>query len=141
MAILLTATTPFPDVLHALGHLRVPSVLVAIVAFMYRYLFVLTDEAQRLMRARAARSARPPGGGGGGTLRWRAQVTGSMAGQFFVRSYDRSERVYQAMLARGYSGRPLTSRPHALRRSDWAIGATVALCLLLIQIAGRWPAR
>lgn len=141
MAILLAATTPFPDLLHALGHLRVPSVLVAIVAFMYRYLFVLTDEVQRLLRARAARSARPAGGGGGGSLRWRAHVTGSMAGQLFVRGYDRSERVYQAMLARGYDGQPRTSRAHALRRPDWLLGAAAGLALLLIQVVGRWPAR
>jgi cobalt/nickel transport system permease protein len=65
MAILLTATTQFPDLTHALHHLRVPKLLVAIISFMYRYLFVLTDEAMRLMRAREARSARSTAGGAG----------------------------------------------------------------------------
>jgi cobalt/nickel transport system permease protein len=60
-AILLTATTRFPDLLHALRHLKVPAILVAILAFMYRYLFVLVDEAGRLLRARSARSAQLPG--------------------------------------------------------------------------------
>ena len=46
MAILLTATTRFPDLLHALHHLHVPQLMVAIISFMYRYLFVLTDEAK-----------------------------------------------------------------------------------------------
>lgn len=126
VAVLLTATTRFPDVLHALRHLRVPAVLVAIIAFMYRYLFVLVEEVERLLRARAARSARLSGAAGGGSLRWRAAVAGHMAGQLLVRSFDRSDRVYQAMLARGYRGELLTLAPHAMRRSDWA---ALALCL------------
>ncbi len=130
-AVLLTATTRFPDVLHALRHLRVPAVLVAIIAFMYRYLFVLADEAQRLLRARAARSARLPGTTGGGSLGWRAAVVGHMAGQLFVRSLDRSERVYQAMQARGYRGELLTLAPHAMQRRDW-----LALALGAAAIAG-----
>ncbi|MCC7206829.1 MAG: cobalt ECF transporter T component CbiQ, partial [Anaerolineae bacterium] len=55
-ALLLSITTAFPDLIWALGSLRVPGTLVAIVSFMYRYLFTLRDEAERLMRARAARS-------------------------------------------------------------------------------------
>ena len=95
MAILLTATTPFPDLLHALRHLRVPPVLVAIIAFMYRYLFVLADEAERLLRARAARSAGLPGGGGRRVDRLAGARRRHMAGQLFLRSYERSDRVYQ----------------------------------------------
>jgi cobalt/nickel transport system permease protein len=129
MAILLTATTPFPDILHALRHLRVPGILVSIIAFMYRYLFVLVDEVARLLRARTARSARLPGQKSGGTVSWRAAVAGHMAGQLFVRSLERSDRVYQAMVARGYRGTLLTMHPHRMRPLDWAIllGFTVLL--------------
>ncbi len=56
MAIVLTATTQFPDLIHAFRHLHIPGIIVSIIAFMYRYLFVLTDEAMRLMRARQARN-------------------------------------------------------------------------------------
>ena len=137
MAILLTATTRFPDLIHALHHLHVPQLLVAIISFMYRYLFVLTDEAMRLMRAREARSARPLEGRGGGSIAWRARVTGNMVGQLFLRSYERSDRVYNAMLARGYQGQFLTMNPHVMRPTDWAIGAAVVTMLLLLQIFGR----
>jgi cobalt/nickel transport system permease protein len=134
-AVLLTATTRFPDVLHALRHLRVPVVLVGIIAFMYRYLFVLVEEVQRLMRARAARSARLPGAKGGGSLGWRAAVVGHMAGQLFVRSLDRSDRVYQAMQARGYRGELLTLAPHAMQRRDWlALAAGLATVAALLAV-------
>ena len=136
-AVLLTATTRFPDVLHALRHLRVPAVLVAIIAFMYRYLFVLADEAQRLLRARAARSARLPGTTGGGSLGWRAAVVGHMAGQLFVRSLDRSERVYHAMQARGYRGELLTLAPHVMRRRDWLALMIGGMAIATVTLVGR----
>jgi cobalt/nickel transport system permease protein len=137
-AILLTAVTQFPDLIHGLNHLRVPAILVNIISFMYRYLFVLADEAQRMMRARQARSARLPGTGAqGGSLVWRAKVTGYMVGQLFSRSLDRSDRVYQAMLARGYKGRLLTMTPHAMTRPDWATGLLALLAILAIQIVAR----
>jgi cobalt/nickel transport system permease protein len=137
MAILLTATTTFPDLIHALRHLRVPQVLVAIISFMYRYLFVLVDETMRLLRARDARSAAPIGHGRpGGSLSWRARVAGNMAGQLFLRSYERSDRVYNAMLSRGYAGHLLTLNPHVLRSRDWAIGAGFVAVLLALQAVG-----
>ena len=58
--------------------------LTTIVAFLYRYLFVLTDEVIRLMRAREARSASLPGQKSGGSLFWRGQIAGHMAGQLFL---------------------------------------------------------
>jgi cobalt/nickel transport system permease protein len=96
---LLVATTPFPNLLRALRWLRVPAVLVSTISFMYRYLFVLVDEAQRLQVARESRSA-----GRGGRVLWRAGVLGGMVGSLFIRSYERSERIYAAMLSRGYAG-------------------------------------
>jgi hypothetical protein len=82
-AILLTATTSFPDLAYGLRHLYIPEILVSTISFMVRYLHVLSAEASRLMKARAARSARLPGRKGGGLL-WRARVTGNMIGQLFV---------------------------------------------------------
>lgn len=137
MAILLTATTAFPDLMHALHHLRVPASLVAIISFMYRYLAVLVIEASRLLRAREARSAAASDGRTGGSLFWRAKVAGNMIGQLFVRSYDRSERVYAAMQARGYRGHFLTMNPHVLRRSDWLLAGGAIALLLMLQIVAR----
>jgi cobalt/nickel transport system permease protein len=138
MAILLMATTLFPDVMHALRHLHLPALLVAIISFTYRYLFVLSDEALRLMRARESRSARLPDRRQGGSLLWRMRVAGNMAGQLFLRSYDRSDRVYQAMLARGYRGHFLTLNPHQMRPADWLAAAIIPLWFTVIHLVGRW---
>lgn len=136
MAILLVATTQFPDLLHAFEHLRVPRILTTIIAFLYRYLFVLTDEVFRLQRAREARSAGFPGQKQGGSLVWRARVTGNMAGQLFLRSYERSDRIYNAMLSRGYTGDLRTLNPHIMLRRDWLVLSTVLGALVIIQLIG-----
>jgi len=137
MAILLVGTARFPDIVHALEHLRVPTILTTIIAFLYRYLFVLADEVFRLLRAREARSAAVAGSRSGGSVAWRAGVAGSMAGQLFLRSYERSDRVYNAMLARGYTGHLQTMNPHELHRVDYVTMALAIFFLLLLQLAGR----
>lgn len=137
-AIILTATTQFPDLIHALRHLKIPDILVSTVSFMYRYLFVLSDETLRLMRAREARSAQTgTGSKGGGSILWRAKIAGNMAGQLFLRSYERSERVYNAMLARGYYGTLLTLNPHVMKKLDWIWGILAFGIIAIIQIISR----
>ena len=136
IAILLVSTTQFPSLIHALEHLRVPRVLTTIVAFLYRYLFVLTDETFRLMRAREARSAGLPGQKRGGRLVWRIKVVGSMAGQLFLRSYERSDRIYNAMLSRGYAGYMRTLNPHSMTNLDWLTLFGGLILIVLIQMIG-----
>ncbi len=137
VAIVLAASTPFPDLLIAMRAIRLPRLLVAIFGLMWRYLFVLADEALRLIRARAARSgaARSPGARVGGALAWRARVTGGMAGNLLVRSFDRGERIYAAMAARGYDGEvrafPLPAIPIA-HRLILAAGLALLLSLVLL---------
>ena len=134
-AALLTAATPFPEVIRALRSVGVPAVLVSVVAFMYRYVFVLVDEAQRLLRARSARSA-GVGAGTGGTVAWRARVTGGMAGSLFLRTYERSERIYLAMLARGFDGEVRVRGARRLSAWSSVSGAVVvAMCTVMAVLA------
>ncbi len=137
VAIVLAITTHFTDLLWALHSLRLPRLLIAIIAFMYRYLFVLADEAFRMARARQARSAAPAGEKAGGGLLWRAKVTGWMVGQLFLRSYERSERVYHAMAARGYRGEIRRLEPPPIAGRDLLLGAipvVAAGCILLLAL-------
>jgi cobalt/nickel transport system permease protein len=93
--ILLSSTTPFAALLAVLRRARVPALLISTLALMYRYLFVLADEALRMRRARASRTFQP-----GRWWTWRALAT--VIGQLFVRSTERAERIYAAMEARGW---------------------------------------
>ena len=134
VALLLSLTTDFFALLWAFRSLRVPATLVAIIAVMYRYLFTLRDEAERLLRARAARSGTTDGHPSGGGLGWRARVAGGMVGNLFLRSFERGERVYAAMLARGYSGEMRMLDPPALTRRDVFAGLVPVLVLIFIEI-------
>jgi len=131
--ILLTATTSFPDLAHGLRHLRVPLILITILSFMYRYLFVLNSEAGRLLQARAARSASLPGSKKP-AIAWNAKNAGNMVGQLFLRSYERSDRVYNAMVARGFEGDFLTYNPHHLNSKDWGMLVTLLTALVILQL-------
>jgi len=130
---LLAATTRFEDVSLAMRFLRMPRVLVAIVSSTYRYLFVLVEEAAHLNRARLARSARRTGKKGG-TILWRARVAGGMVGSLFLRTYERSERIYQAMLARGFDGELRSLSQEPLSPGSWAAMASLLLVLLGVGV-------
>jgi cobalt/nickel transport system permease protein len=140
-ALLLAFTTPFHDLVDGLRQLRLPRIMVAIISFMYRYLGVLAGEATRMMRARASRSA-APGGRAGGTLAWRARVTGAMVGSLFLRSYERSERIYAAMQARGFEGEIRHLHSRAMRSTEIAaIGLLLGVCLALVVAGHLWLPR
>jgi cobalt/nickel transport system permease protein len=95
--LLLVQVTPFRTLLIALRRLGAPLTLVATLQFMYRYLFVLAEELERMLQARRARTFRASG-----RLDW-GLLTG-LIGVLFLRSYERGERVHSAMLARGWDG-------------------------------------
>ncbi len=94
---LLSTSTIFA-LAHALDHLKVPSVLVQLFFFSYRYLHVLEDEYLRIKRAAVVRGFRP----GTNLLTYRTYA--NILGTLFVRSYDRGQRVYWAMTCRGFNG-------------------------------------
>jgi cobalt/nickel transport system permease protein len=95
-ALLLIATTSFPGVCHALRRLGFPSLFISQLFFLYRYLFVLMEEAMRIIRARDMRSFGTRGAG--------MKVFVRLIGILFLRTVDRAERIYYAMLSRGFQG-------------------------------------
>ena len=140
-ATMLVFTTRFHDLMHGFERLRLPRLMVAIISLMYRYLAVLTGEASRMMRARAARSAMLPGAKRP-PVRWQAGVVGNMVGALFLRSYERSERVYVAMQARGYDGTMVRHEapPLGVARVT-ALGAVAAALAAFELVAFLWLPR
>jgi cobalt/nickel transport system permease protein len=118
-ALLLLATTRFQDLLQGLARLRVPRVFVTQLAVLYRYLWVLMDEGMHMRMARAARD----GGLGPWRLRWRSRA--GVVGVLFLRSWDRAERIYRAMAARGFDGTLHAPRQGRMRVVDWVFAAAV----------------
>ncbi len=132
--LLLLQTAPVADLFVALRHLGVPAALVNILNMTYRYLFLLTDEARRMQRARASRSARAVGASERPSTVWKARVTGGMIGALLLRSLARSQRVYYAMLARGYRGDLITTQPSPVPRRDIFMGGMLIGLFLLLSL-------
>jgi len=97
-AVVLASTTPFPALLNALAWFRLPATFLSILTLMHRYLFVLLEELRRMRRAKQARTCHPD---------WRTDlvIMANCVGILFVRAFERAERVYAAMCARGWQGR------------------------------------
>ncbi|MGH3328721.1 MAG: cobalt ECF transporter T component CbiQ, partial [Streptomycetales bacterium] len=96
-SILLAATTQPRDILLGAERLRMPTLLLQIATFMLRYADVIADDMRRMRIARESRGFRAR------DVRAWATLARS-AGALFVRTYERGERVYLAMLSRGYAG-------------------------------------
>jgi cobalt/nickel transport system permease protein len=110
-ALILIASTGYHAVCMALEKMGVPQVFVVQLLFLYRYLFVLVDEASRMVRARSLRSFQGKGLG--------MRVFGSMAGHLLLRTMDRAQRIHLAMLCRGFDG---NIRPfHPLKVRAWEV--------------------
>ena len=128
-AALLGATTTFPQVLRALEALRAPRLFVLIAAFMYRYLFVIVEETSRMRAALVSRGYNP-------RHSLQAGPMGRMATAMFLRTYSRGERVYHAMLSRGYTGAMPQLVPLSFGRADAVFVAGVLSLILSVRIAG-----
>ncbi|MEJ2502514.1 MAG: cobalt ECF transporter T component CbiQ [Gemmatimonadota bacterium] len=124
-AVILVSTTPFSDLVRALRALRLPSAVTTSLGLAYRYVYILNDEVDRLRRAARSRNA------GAGAVTRRRLYTG-LAAAALQRSYARSERVYQAMLSRGYTGELPSLRPQAHEgRPALEIGALAAVVAVI----------
>jgi cobalt/nickel transport system permease protein len=121
---MLTLTTPVPMLLQALAVLRTPPLLIAILASMYRYLGVLIEEFGAMRRAAISRNLM-------GGNHWQRLVVGNMIGSLFIRTYERGDRIHQAMLSRGYQGLPTATEPTQTRRYD-IITLTLTLGIALL---------
>jgi cobalt/nickel transport system permease protein len=102
-ALVLVASTGFNGVCMALEKTGIPRSLAVQLLFLYRYIFVLVEEASRIARARSLRAFGARGMG--------IRVFGSMSGQMLLRTIDRGERIHQAMLCRGFDGEIRILRP------------------------------
>lgn len=124
-ALLLIATTSFPGVCHGLRQLGLPSLFVSQLSFLYRYIFVLMEETMRIVRARNMRSY----GERGRDMKTFVRIVGTL----FIRTVERAERVYFAMLSRGFQGDMPSLKRFHIKTGDLIFTASVILFLVLFR--------
>jgi cobalt/nickel transport system permease protein len=121
--VLLTATIPFSRLLHALGALKCPCMIVLVLSFMYRYVFVIEDEFMKMRQAKLSRSV---------NVSWGREIKtlANMLGVLFLRSYERAESVYLAMCSRGFNGGTvICHHEFRLGARDFAFLTTIVIYL------------
>jgi cobalt/nickel transport system permease protein len=132
-SVVVAATTPVPELLRGLERLRLPRAFTTIAGFMVRYADVIADEVRRMRIARISRGHDP-------RWIWQARAVAASAGTLFIRSYERGERVYLAMVSRGYAGSMPVLQELAATRRQWLAALTVPATAALIA-ATAWGIR
>jgi len=128
-------TTPLLDLLELLRRWHCPRLILSLMELIYRFIFILLDEARRMHIAQVSRL-------GDASFVVRLQSAGILIGQLFLRAYLRSDRIYQAMSARGYSGVISTLPKTYVRSWQWLAWSAwtglilVSLALLERQVTG-----
>lgn len=110
-ALTLVMCTGMNRLCAGLERIGLPRIFVVQLLFLYRYLFVVTDESFRMMRSLELRSAGPAS--------IHLRVYGSLVGHLFLRSLARAERVHRAMVARGFSGEIMVMPRTSFQWTDW----------------------
>ncbi|MFJ9340125.1 cobalt ECF transporter T component CbiQ [Streptomyces sp. NPDC101733] len=128
-SVLLASTTELRALLLGLQRLRLPPLLVQIASFMIRYGDVITGELRRMSIARRSRGFEARG-----IRHW--GVLAKTAGALFIRSYERGERVYLAMVSRGYAGSMPVIDEVTASRAQWAYAAVLPVTALAVCLMG-----
>jgi cobalt/nickel transport system permease protein len=126
--LLIVGTTPLPLLLGGLEALGMPRLLVLVTQFLYRYLFVVSEQAQHVRLAAASRQ------GTARRRRWGFRASAGALAVLFARSYYRAEGIHRAMMARAFSGRFELLRRFQFGWTDGVFTVTIAALLILVRI-------
>jgi cobalt/nickel transport system permease protein len=126
----LVGTSPLSTTMEALSRLGAPRQVCQMVLLAHRYIFVFHHEAQRMSTGMKVRGFRKR------TNLETLRTLGNFIGMLLVRSFERTERVYEAMLSRGYGAATPSHISFAAGRTDWAKGAfwvIIGAALLIVD--------
>lgn len=127
-SIALLATSSITTLVHALRHLYIPDKLIHLFFFCYRYIYVIYFEYVRLTNAMKIRCFKPK------TNMHTYRTYAYLVGMLLLKSYDRSEGVYKAMLCRGFKGKFWVLDHFSLKKSDMVSGIMMFLYIIGLVI-------
>jgi len=125
----MVGTAKFAVTMKSLQDLKIPEKLIQMVVFAYRYIFIFIEEIERMFTASRIRAFQEK------TNLHTLRTVGFILGMLFVRSYERSNRVYDAMLARGYNGELKILHEFNLCSKDFVKAFVIITMAILLQIA------
>ena len=129
LILFLSMSTPAHKLLLAARWFRLPKVFIELSLLIYRYIFVLTEEAMAVKEAQRVRL-------GYGSWRQGMRSVGTLGGILVLRAYDRAERVFAAMIARGYTGALSINYAEQFGRKDFIAAIGLSGVLVIIYLVG-----
>lgn len=127
--LLLVGTTPLPLLLNGLESLGAPRLLVLVAQFLYRYLFVISEQAQHMRLAAACRQ----GTAHAASRKSRFRAAAGALAVLFTRSYHRADGIHRAMISRAFGGRFPLLHPPKFKAADALFTAVVAGFLIVVR--------
>jgi len=128
LVITLLGTQRFDTTLKALSLLYVPGIIVQMLLFTYRYIYVMIDEFLRIWSSMRSKGYRFR------FSRHGLAMIGNLIGMLLVKSYERAERVYLAMIAKGYTGKPISFSSFKVTMPDCFFCAIVVALTAAVYI-------
>ncbi|MBW2569437.1 MAG: cobalt ECF transporter T component CbiQ [Deltaproteobacteria bacterium] len=128
MLIALAASTPIFTLGHAMHELGMHKKLVYLFFFTWRYIHVIQREYIRLANSMKIRGFKP------GTNLHTYKTYAHMTGMLLVRSFDRAQRVHNAMICRGFSGKLYSLSEFSIKNADILAFAFMAAVILILGI-------
>ncbi len=128
LALIMLATTRFDITIKALYALKVPGTLVQMLMFTYRYIFVITDEFSRMWESMECKGFRLKANYHG------LSIFGNILGMIIIKSYDRTRRVYESMVAKGYSGKPNTLVHLHMSTKDYVLSTCMVGIAIFVHV-------
>jgi cobalt/nickel transport system permease protein len=130
LLILLISTEKFHNIISGMRMLKMPKIISTMSALMYRYIFIFSDEA---MKTSMARNSRTPG-----KLRVsKIKVYGNQMAMIFIRSWDRSQIIYNAMISRGFNNEFPTMEEFKIKKSEILLFALAIMMFLSVRVGSE----
>ncbi len=131
LIIIMMGTAPFSDSLKAMERLKMPAMIVQMILFTYRYIFVFLLELRRMNTGMSSRNFVKK------TNLHTVKTMGNFVGVLLVRSFEKAEKIYQAMLSRGYDGTLKTFFEYEIVARDYVKGSLVMLVCIILFVGDK----
>lgn len=128
--VVLVSTIRFDLLLRTLRYFGLPNSVTVVLSFFYRYVFVIQDELERMLRAKSARLIEP-------SNKQRLKMLYTLVGMLLLRSFERSERIYRSMQAKGFSGKIPRARAVPMKLNDY-LATTLFLLVIITTFSMNW---
>ena len=113
------ATMTFATLGHTLSKFKLPQKLVFLLMITYRYIFVIQQEYQKIIRSIKIRGFKPK------TNLHTYKTFAYVIGMLLIKASERADRVYNAMRCRGFKGKYYSLSSFQADAKSWVFVTTI----------------